>query len=68
MSCPKAICQSCGKEYSGWSLAQRNTCDCGGKLIVNFPYGVITGFVKGGRHGTLEARAGGTETHRPGLC
>jgi len=44
--CPKAICSSCGKRYSGWSLVQRESCDCGGKLIINFPYDVLIGFVK----------------------
>lgn len=45
-SCPKAICQSCGRRYRGWGLAQRESCDCGGKLIMDFPYGVIIGYVK----------------------
>lgn len=47
-SCPKAICRSCGRRYSGWDLAQRETCDCGGKLIINFPYDVIMGYLKTG--------------------
>ncbi|MBA7684840.1 hypothetical protein ES703_93253 [subsurface metagenome] len=47
-NCPKAICQSCGRRYSGWSLAQRETCDCGGKLIIDFPYSAIIAYVKAG--------------------
>ncbi len=47
--CPKAICQSCGHQYSGFGLAQRETCNCGGKLIVTFPYNVIIGYVQAGR-------------------
>ncbi|MBA7603196.1 hypothetical protein ES703_10300 [subsurface metagenome] len=50
-SCPKAFCLLCGKYYSGWSLAQRKNCDCGGKLIVNFPYNVIIAHVKAGDKG-----------------
>jgi len=46
---PCAVCQACGRRYSGWSLAQREGCDCGGRLIVSFPYNVIIGFVKAGK-------------------
>ncbi|KKM65278.1 hypothetical protein LCGC14_1492930 [marine sediment metagenome] len=47
MSCPKAVCQSCGRHYSGWGLAQKETCDdCGGKLIIDFPNSIIIDFVK----------------------
>jgi len=45
---PKAICYMCGKRYSGWILAERKTCDCGGKLIVDFPYSVLIGSVSPG--------------------
>jgi len=45
---PKAICQSCNKKFSGWSLAQRESCDCGGKLIIDFPYNQIIGYIKAG--------------------
>ena len=46
MCCPKAICPYCGQYYSGWSLAQRDYCDCGRKLMVFWPYDVILSFVK----------------------
>ncbi|MBA7707276.1 hypothetical protein ES703_116145 [subsurface metagenome] len=51
---PKAVCYKCGNRYSGWSLAQRETCDCGGKLIINFPYDTIIGYVKRGGAGQHE--------------
>ncbi len=50
MSCPTAVCQSCGRHYSGWGLAQRKSCDCGGNLIFDSIYGVIIGYVKAGSH------------------
>ena len=46
--CPKAYCLSCGRRYSGWNLAQRESCDCGGKLIINHLYGAIIGYIKHG--------------------
>lgn len=37
-------------------MAERETCDCGGKLIVNSSYDVVLSYVKGGRRDTNEAR------------
>lgn len=54
MSSPEAVCQSCGKHYSGWWLAQTETCDCGGKLIIDFPCDYIIGYIKGGRRKKVE--------------
>ncbi len=50
MSCPKAVCQSCGRLYSGWDLAHREICDCGGKLAIDYIYGTIIGYLRAGRH------------------
>jgi len=47
---PKAVCTSCHRLYGGWDQAQRESCDCGGKLTMNFPYSVLIGYVKAGRH------------------
>jgi len=47
-SCPKAVCASCGIRYSGWVLAQREKCNCGGKLLIDFPHNIIIGYVKKG--------------------
>jgi len=33
---PKAVCESCGKVFWGWSLLQPEyrTCDCGYRLVL----------------------------------
>jgi len=48
-ACPKAVCYKCRAIYSGWSLTQRETCDCEGKLHFNSPYNIIIGYLKAGR-------------------
>jgi len=49
MSDPKAICPSCGNTYSVWNLGQRESCHCGGKLFIEYPYSVLIGFIREGR-------------------
>jgi len=51
---PKAVCRSCGRQYGGWGLAQREACDCGGKLIISSPYDVIIGYVKTGKRNEIK--------------
>lgn len=46
---PRAKCWKCGRQYSGWSLAKRETCECGGKLIIDFPYNILIGYARAGR-------------------
>lgn len=46
MTCPRGVCQVCGRLYTGWSLADRTNCECGGKLVVGFPYDVLIGYVR----------------------
>lgn len=43
---PRAVCQACGRQYSGWGLATRKACDCGGKLIFSSPYNVLMDWLK----------------------
>ena len=44
--CPKGFCMGCGKHSSGWSLAQKPFCECGGRIYVDPHYDVIVGFVQ----------------------
>jgi len=40
-SCPRALCQSCSRRYSGWGLVNKKICECGGKLVLQSPYSVL---------------------------
>jgi len=48
MGYPRATCQSCLSRYTGWGLAQREKCDCGGKLVIDFPYNYLIGYLRAG--------------------
>lgn len=49
-SCPRAICQSCGRHYTGWDLVERESCtDCGGKLVIEFADNYLIGYVRAGK-------------------
>ncbi|KKL21484.1 hypothetical protein LCGC14_2445040, partial [marine sediment metagenome] len=45
-SCPAARCQGCARRHSGWHLVEKVTCECGGKLVIDFPYDVLIGYVR----------------------
>lgn len=55
--CPKAVCLKCGERHSGWSLAEKTTCECGGKLLIDPNYDVVIGFVRS-KEGSGDGGAG----------
>jgi hypothetical protein len=45
---PRATCCNCGVAYAGFILELKEVCDCGGKLVVDWPYDVIFGYIRSG--------------------
>lgn len=46
MIIPKAHCEKCGAVHTGFLLQHRKLCDCGARLVLDFPYSVIFGYIK----------------------
>ena len=62
-SCPAARCQGCARRHSGWHLVEKVTCECGGKLVIDFPYDVLIGYVRAGnrQNGSLPVKGDSQE-------
>jgi len=40
---PRATCIRCGRSHTGWGLAEKDTCECGGKLLLFSPFDRLIG-------------------------